>query len=290
MSAIDHHAIKSELSNKAISFIGGGNMAKALISGLINCQIDPSQITVSAPSEQTRDYFAQKGLKTVDANAHPKDAITGADVVVLAVKPQLMAEVVGSFAQALEGQLVISVAAGLSVASLSKMLGGYQHIVRAMPNTPSSIQMGASGLFASSDISPDQRKLSEAVLAASGLTVWVDDEQKLHSVTAVSGSAPAYVFYVLESMINGGEQLGLSHDEAAALAMQTVLGAATMAARSDEPPQALRRRVTSPNGTTQAAIETFDRLHVGEHIIEAMTACRDRSQELSGDTNDSFQD
>ncbi len=285
MTAIDHHAIKSTLAEKTISFIGGGNMAQALISGLITCGIDPKQIIVSAPSDSTRQIFDSQGLQTVDAKAHPKDAVTGADVVILAVKPQLMADVVQDFAAALEHQLVISVAAGLSVASLSTMLGGYRHIIRVMPNTPSTIQMGASALFAADEVSAAQKALAEAVVAASGLTLWVDSEEKMHAVTAVSGSAPAYVFYFLESMILGAQQLGLSHEEASALAMQTVLGAASMALQSDELPKELRRRVTSPNGTTQAAIETMQRLHVGEHIIEAMKACAARSQELSGTAN-----
>lgn len=284
MTAIDPHAIKSTLADKTISFIGGGNMAQALISGLQACEIDPKQIIVSAPSDSTRQLFEDKGLPTVDAKTNPKDAITGADVVILAVKPQKMAEVVKDFADALDDQLVISVAAGLSVASLSKMLGGYQNIIRVMPNTPSTIQMGASALFADNSVGAEQKALAEAVVAASGLTLWVDSEDKMHAVTAVSGSAPAYVFYFLESMILGAEQLGLSHEEATALAMQTVLGAATMASQSDEPPKELRRRVTSPNGTTQAAIETMQQLQVGEHIIEAMKACSARSQELSGDS------
>jgi len=281
MTAIDHQAIQLTLAGNTISFIGGGNMAQALIFGLLACQIAPSQMTVSAPSEQTRDYFANKGLKTVDADTNPKDAVIGADVVVLAVKPQKMAGVVKDFAEALTDQLVISVAAGLSVASLSNMLNGYQNIVRVMPNTPSAIQMGASALFAADSVSAEQKALAEAVVAASGFTLWVDSEDKMHAVTAVSGSAPAYVFYVIEAMISGGEQLGLSHDEATALAMQTVLGAATMASQSDESPKELRRRVTSPNGTTQAAIETMQSRHVGEHIIEAMKACSARSQALS---------
>lgn len=284
MTAIDPQAIKSTLANKTISFIGGGNMAQALISGLLACGIDPKQIIVSAPSDSTRQLFKDKGLHTVDAKTYPKDAITGADVVILAVKPQKMAEVVKDFADALDEQLVISVAAGLSVATLSTMLGGYQHIIRVMPNTPSAIQMGASALFADNSVSAEQKALAEAVVAASGLTLWVNSEVKMHAVTAVAGSAPAYVFYFLESMIKGGEQLGLSHEEATALAMQTVLGAATMASQSDEPPKELRRRVTSPNGTTQAAIETMQQLHVGDHIIEAMKACSARSQELSGDS------
>ncbi|MBO1530484.1 pyrroline-5-carboxylate reductase [Psychrobacter sp. F1192] len=271
----------SVLENKKISFIGGGNMAQALISGLIACDIKPELITVSAPSAETRQHYTEQNIKTVDASTDPKAAIKGADVVVLAVKPQVMQDVVSEFADALEGQLVISVAAGLSTELLSSMLGGYRHIVRAMPNTPSQIQMGATGLYATDDISEEQKQLATAVMAASGLTMWVDDETHMHAVTAVAGSAPAYVFYFIESMIDGAVALGLDKEQASQLAMQTVLGAAQMTINSDDSPAELRRKVMSPKGTTQAAIESMQANEIGRQIGEAMQACYDRSQALS---------
>ena len=271
----------SVLDNKKISFIGGGNMAQALISGLVGCGIEPSLITVADPSSDAREQLEAKGLKTVDPTADAKSAVTGADIVVLAVKPQMMKVVVGAFADVLDSQLIISVAAGLSTELLSTMLGGYQNIVRAMPNTPSMIQMGATGLYGTDNISAEQKALATAVMEASGLVMWVDDEEHMHAVTAVSGSAPAYMFYFIESMVDGAVALGLDKEQASALAMQTMLGAAKMAMNSEDAPAELRRKVTSPNGTTQAAIESMQANEIGRQIGEAMQACYDRSQALS---------
>lgn len=276
--------LNSQLNNKKISFIGGGNMAQALISGLIGCGVKPELITVSAPSAETREQFAAQQMRTVDASVDPKAAVIDADIVVLAVKPQMMKQVVNEFADALDKQLLISVAAGLSTATLSDMLGGYSNIVRAMPNTPSKIQMGAIGLYSNDDITVEQKQLATAVMEASGLVMWVDNEDQMHAVTAVAGSAPAYVFYFIESMIDGAVALGLDKEQASALAMQTVLGAATMATGSDDSPAELRRKVTSPKGTTQAAIESMQENEVGRQIAEAMQACYDRSQALSAET------
>lgn len=271
----------SVLDNKKISFIGGGNMAQALISGLMSCGVKPNLITVSDPSSEAREQLAAKGLNTVDPTADAKAAVIDADIVVLAVKPQVMKAVVSSFADALDNQLVISVAAGLSTELLSDMLGGYGNIVRAMPNTPAMIQMGATGLYGTDDISAEQKQLASAVMEASGLVMWVDDEAHMHAVTAVSGSAPAYMFYIIESMVDGAVALGLDKEQASALAMQTMLGAAKMAMGSEDALSELRRKVTSPNGTTQAAIESMQANEIGRQIGEAMQACYDRSQALS---------
>lgn len=271
----------SVLDNKKISFIGGGNMAQALISGLVGCGIKPSQITVADPSSEARTQLNAKGLNTVDPTADAKAAVIDADIVVLAVKPQVMKAVVSSFADSLESQLVISVAAGLSTEILSDMLGGYGNIVRAMPNTPAMIQMGATGLYGTDDISAEQKQLATAVMEASGLVMWVDNEEHMHAVTAVSGSAPAYMFYIIESMVDGAVALGLDKEQASALAMQTMLGAAKMAMESEDAPSELRRKVTSPNGTTQAAVESMQSNGIGRQIGEAMKACYDRSEELS---------
>lgn len=271
----------SVLDNKKISFIGGGNMAQALISGLVSCGVKPAMITIADPSSEARNELAAKGLNTVDPTVDAKAAIIDADIVVLAVKPQVMKAVVSTFADSLDNQLVISVAAGLSTDILSGMLGGYRNIVRAMPNTPAMIQMGATGLYGTQDITAEQKQLATAVMEASGLVMWVDDEEHMHAVTAVSGSAPAYVFYFIESMIDGAIALGLDKEQASALAMQTMLGAAKMAKDSDDTPSELRRKVTSPNGTTQAAIESMQANDIGRQIAEAMKACSDRSQALS---------
>ncbi|MFK3988882.1 MULTISPECIES: pyrroline-5-carboxylate reductase [unclassified Psychrobacter] len=271
----------SVLDNKKISFIGGGNMAQALISGLVSCDVKPSLITVADPSSEAREQLAAKGLNTVDPTADAKAAVIDADIVVLAVKPQVMKAVVSSFADVLDKQLVISVAAGLSTKLLSDMLGGYDNIVRAMPNTPAMIQMGATGLYGTDNISAEQKQLATAVMEASGLVMWVYNEEHMHAVTAVSGSAPAYMFYFIESMIDGAVALGLDKEQASALAMQTMLGAAKMAMNSEDAPAELRRKVTSPNGTTQAAVESMQANDIGGQIVEAMQACYDRSQALS---------
>lgn len=271
----------SVLNHKKISFIGGGNMAQALISGLISCGVKPAMITVADPSSDVRQQLAAKGLNTVDPTADATAAVIGADLVILAVKPQVMKAVVSGFVDVLDEQLIVSVAAGLSTEVLSSMLGGYRNIVRAMPNTPAMIQMGATGLYATANTSVEQKQLATAAMEASGLVMWVDDEAHMHAVTAVSGSAPAYVFYFIESMIDSGIALGLNKEQASALAMQTVLGAATMAMGSDDAPSELRHKVTSPNGTTQAAIESMQDNEIGRQIGEAMQACYDRSQALS---------
>lgn len=271
----------SVLDNKKISFIGGGNMAQALISGLISCGVKPSLITVADPNSEAREQLAAKGLNTVDPTADAKAAVINADIVVLAVKPQVMKVVVSGFADVLDKQLVISVAAGLSTALLSNMLGGYSNIVRAMPNTPAMIQMGATGLYGTDDISAEQKQLATAVMQASGLVMWVDNEEHMHAVTAVSGSAPAYMFYFIEAMVDGAIALGLDKEQASALAMQTMLGAAKMAMGSEDAPSELRRKVTSPNGTTQAAIESMQANDISRQIVEAMQACYERSQALS---------
>jgi len=192
-----------------------------------------------------------------------------------------MKAVVSAFADVLDNQLVISVAAGLSTELLSDMLGGYSNIVRAMPNTPAMIQMGATGLYGTDNITAEQKKLATAVMEVSGLVLWVESEEQMHAVTAVSGSAPAYMFYFLESMVDSAVALGLDKEQASALAMQTMIGAAKMAMESDDAPAELRRKVTSPNGTTQAAVESMQANEIGRQISEAMQACYDRSQALS---------
>ncbi|SJM66766.1 pyrroline-5-carboxylate reductase [Psychrobacter piechaudii] len=281
----------AELKGKKISFIGGGNMAQALISGLIGRGINPSNITVADPSEAIRDQLKQRKINAVDPTANTETdnsqvAVKGADVVVLAVKPQVMRQVVSDFAEVLDRQLVISVAAGLSTESLSKMLGGYKNIVRAMPNTPAMIQKGATGLYAADYITEADKTLAASLMSASGLVSWVEKEEQLHAVTAVSGSAPAYFFYMLESMIDAAVEQGLDSKQAAALAMQTALGAAQMAITSEEAPAELRRKVTSPNGTTQAAIESLQQDNFAQVMKKAMQACYTRSEEISNELAD----
>lgn len=273
--------MSNSLKNKKISFIGGGNMAQALISGLLAKGILPEYITVSDPNPDNREQLQAKGINTIDSAKNPLDALM-ADVVVLAVKPQIMSTVLADFSQVLDKQLIISVAAGLSTDSLTKMLNGYQNIVRAMPNTPAMVQAGATGLYATDSINEQEKQLATELMGASGLVIWVDDEEQLHAVTAVSGSAPAYFFYFIESVIQGGIDLGLSQEQASALAMQTALGAAKMSISSDDTPEQLRRKVMSPGGTTEAAVHSLQADKVNELIGKAMQACVKRSREMSG--------
>lgn len=265
-------------SNHRIAFIGGGNMAQALIGGLVAQGINPDQIAVAEPVEALHAALAQYGVQVTSDN---QQAIQHADVVILAVKPQVMADVLMPLREQFKNQLIISIAAGVTISTLSRLLGGYANIVRAMPNTPALIQTGATGLYAQASVDAHARELASQVLSAAGLVLWVEEESLLDAVTAVSGSGPAYFFYMMQAMIEAGVAQGLSHEQATALTLQTALGAAKMASCSEHSPAQLRKNVTSPNGTTQAAIETLDAAQVSEHIIAALQAAARRSAELA---------
>ena len=185
----------------------------------------------------------------------------------------------------LDGKLVISIVAGAEIATLSALLGT-DRIVRVMPNTPALVQTGAHGLFANEEVGNDDRELASQVLASTGLTIWVNSEAQIDAVTAVSGSGPAYFFYMMESMIRAGKNLGLDEKVATALTLQTALGAAQMAITSSNKPAELRKNVTSPNGTTQAALEVFDRAQISQNIQAALAAAQKRSQELAQELSD----
>lgn len=271
----------SKLLKQNIGFIGGGNMAQAMIGGLLVNGMPAEQIMVSDPVESIRDRLSESGILTVTNN---KKLLKFADVVIIAIKPQLFAQVLTPLAGKLTDELVISVAAGMPIASIAALLK-HQNIVRAMPNTPALIQSGATGLFASENVSPAHKKVAKKILSAAGLVVWVEDEEQLHAVTAVSGSAPAYFFYFMEAMISTGKALGLSAKQAKALTLQTALGAAQMAITSDDEPAELRRKVTSPNGTTQAALESMQANALNQKIAAAMQACVKRSKEMAKEIN-----
>lgn len=261
-----------------ISFIGGGNMAQALIGGLVAQGLPATKITVSEPVAAIRDLLAFKGVGVSQDNLA---AIETADIIVLAVKPQMIASVLAPLAGKLTNQLVISIAAGIGIDTLSRLLGGYRRIVRAMPNTPALIQAGATGLYADVEVADNDRIQAAKVLGSAGLVIWVDEEKKLDAVTAVSGSGPAYFFYLMEAMIQAGKDLGLDERTAVTLTLQTALGSAQMAVTSEQSPIQLRKNVTSPNGTTQAAIESLEAAQVSQHIREALAAAARRSEELA---------
>jgi pyrroline-5-carboxylate reductase len=267
-----------EQTSHKVAFIGGGNMAQALIGGLLAQHTNAADITVSEPAEALHDTLSQLGVQVTIDN---QQAIAEASVVVLAVKPQVMAQVLAPLRDQFKNQLIISIAAGVTISTLSRLLDGYSRIVRAMPNTPALIQAGATGLYATTAVNQADRTLATGILQAAGLVLWVEQEAQLDAVTAVSGSGPAYFFYLMEAMIQAGQDLGLTEQQARALTLQTALGAAKMAVGSEHSPAQLRNNVTSPNGTTQAAIETMDTAQVNVYIQQALQAAAARSAELA---------
>ncbi len=265
-----------------IAFIGAGNMASSIIGGLVGKNFPPRNISAADPHTATLDRL--KATAPVRTTTDNLDAISGADVVVLAVKPQVMREVLTPLAETLRQSrpLIVSIAAGIEIASLARWLGDDTlPIVRCMPNTPALVQSGATGLYASPAVSAAQRQLADTVLRAVGIALWVDDEAQIDAVTAVSGSGPAYFFLVMEAMQAAGEKLGLPADVARQLTLQTALGAAQMAIASDVGADELRRRVTSPNGTTERAVAAFEAGGLRQLFDKALTDCRDRSVELA---------
>jgi pyrroline-5-carboxylate reductase len=264
-----------------IAFIGGGNMATSIIGGLIREDaVRADLIHVSDPGAEQRQALEDKfSVVTHESNL---DAITGADVVILAVKPQMMKAVLEPLKATLSTHqpLLISIAAGISLPSLTQW-SGCEAIVRSMPNTPSLTGHGATGLYASEEVSLEQRNLTNNLMSATGMTVWVKTEAEIDAVTALSGSGPAYYFLMMEAMINAGQQLGLSEETATKLTLQTALGAGYMAMASDVSPAELRRRVTSPGGTTEQAISTFEGAHLRDIVKAAMDAAAKRASELS---------
>lgn len=269
--------------NCNITFIGGGNMAQALIGGLITRGLPATRITVSDPVEKIRELLQEKDVHVTDNN---RAAIESADVVVLAVKPQVLAGLLKPLKDLFENKLIISIVAGAEITTIAE-LTGTERIVRVMPNTPALVQTGAHGLFATENVAAADRELASQVLAATGLTIWVNSEAQIDAVTAVSGSGPAYFFYMMESMIRAGKNMGLDEKVATALTLQTALGAAQMAITSSNTPAELRKNVTSPNGTTQAALEVFDRAQISQNIQTALAAAQKRSQELAQELSDS---
>ncbi|HEY8035395.1 MAG TPA: pyrroline-5-carboxylate reductase [Methylobacter sp.] len=269
------------MKTNKIGFIGGGNMASSLISGLIASGHAPEQIWVSDINQDTLTNL--KKQLNVNTSANNDDIINAVDVVVLAVKPQTMSAVAQSIAALIQQKksLVVSIAAGINQNSLSRWLGADTAIVRCMPNTPALVLTGATALHANDKVTAEQCDLAENILRAVGIALWVEDEAELDAVTAVSGSGPAYYFLLMEAMEKAALELGLSQETARLLVQQTALGAAKIALESAESPEQLRKRVTSPGGTTQQAIETFEQGGFVELVSKALHAARDRSIEMS---------
>lgn len=265
-----------------ISFIGGGNMARSLVGGLIADGVEARHIAAADPDESQRAALSQRyGIRTEQDNAAAAD---GADVVVLAVKPHILRQVTEELAPTLRraDPLVISIAAGIREPDLSRWVGGDPAVVRAMPNTPALIGSGITGLYANERVSTERRDVAETILRAAGAVVWLDDEALIDAVTALSGSGPAYFFLVMEAMEQAGVELGLTRETARLLTIETAVGAARMALESDEDPATLRRQVTSPGGTTAAALDVLENEKLRESFALALRAARDRGAELAG--------
>ena len=267
-----------------IGFIGGGNMASSLISGLIASGHSAQHIWVSDVNPNTLKALSEN--LNVNTSVNNDEIISAVDVVVLAVKPQVLSSVAKSVAGLIQQKksLVVSIAAGIGQNSLSQWLGTETPIVRCMPNTPALVLTGATALHANTQVTPEQHDLAENIMRSVGIALWVKDESELDAVTAVSGSGPAYYFLLMEAMEKAALELGLNEVTARLLVQQTALGAAKIALESSESPEHLRKRVTSPGGTTQRAIETFEQGGFSELVLKALHAARDRSIEMSKQT------
>lgn len=265
-----------------IAFIGGGNMAAALIAGLCRSDTPPSRIRVADPSAEARARL--EAQFSIECFSDTADAVDGADIIVLAVKPQVMPKALDSLAPLVhDGHTIVSIAAGITVAVIQNALGESIPVVRTMPNTPALIGKGISGLYAGPACEDVDRHKAEQIMTAAGEAVWLDDESLLDVVTAVSGSGPAYFFLLTEALQVAGHALGLPSETAARLAIQTARGAGEMAAQSEHGVAELRRRVTSPGGTTQAALEALEAGGFSALVAKAVKAATDRGRELSGE-------
>jgi pyrroline-5-carboxylate reductase len=266
----------------SIAFIGGGNMASCIIGGMVSNGFVPEQIMVGTPAESARQQLSETfGVTTMADN---QAAVSNAAIVVLAVKPKIMREVVEDLAPALAHKpIIISVAAGIPVSALNSWLGAQMPVVRAMPNTPSMVQSGATGLFSQSRLAKEQRALVDKIFQAIGYSCWVDQEALIDAVIAVSGSGPAYFFLVLEAMQKVAQELGLPQTTAQQLSLHTALGASRMAIESGISAAELRDQVTSPGGTTQAAITSFQQHGLENIFRSAMTSAVERAEEMSKD-------
>jgi len=265
-----------------IAFIGGGNMAAALIAGLYRSDTPPSRTRVSDPSAEARTRLEAEF--PVECFEDAASAIDGAEVIVLATKPQVMPSVLDSLAPLVQlNHTIVSIAAGITVAVIQRALGADIPVVRTMPNTPALIGKGISGLYAGPACKEKDRENAQRIMAAAGEVVWLEDESLMDVVTAVSGSGPAYYFLLTEALQEAGHTLGLPAETAARLAVHTARGAGEMAARSELDVAELRRRVTSPGGTTQAALEALTSGGFGALVGEAVKAATDRGRELSGE-------
>lgn len=268
------------MNNSHIAFVGGGNMARSLIGGLLATGVAPTLLSVSDPDSGKRAHFASLGLSASPDN---EQVSAQADTVVLAVKPQTLKSVLTALAPVLQQRrpLLLSIAAGIRIADIERWAGGALPVVRAMPNTPALVRAGAAGLYANTLTNVAQRDRAESILRAVGTVVWLPDERLLDTVTALSGSGPAYVFLLMEALEQAAVDLGLDAATARLLTVETVLGSARLALESRTDPEELRRRVTSPGGTTERALAVLTQGGFDELLKRAVTAAAQRAEELA---------
>lgn len=269
------------MSNATIAIIGAGNMGASLLGGLIAKHYLPNNLWIT-DTDADKLSLLKKQFQihtTVDNHA----ALAQADVIILAVKPQMLSSVVQELAESIQVKkpLIISIAAGIRISSLQQWLGDNIAIVRAMPNTPALLGCGATGLFANALVSKDQRTLAESILSSVGIALWINDEKLMDVITPLSGSGPAYFFLVIEALQNAAIELGMEPEAARLLTIQTALGSARMASESELDVVELRRRVTSPGGTTERAVQSLEENNIRHLFKAALTAAKERSEELA---------
>lgn len=256
-------------------------MSRSLIGGLLTNHLNADQIIAADPDDSQRQSISKQF--NITALADNNDAVIKADIILLAVKPQFIHEIVSEIADSIKGKnkLLISIAAGVRLDSILGWIGEQTSIVRVMPNTPALIQAGAAALYANQHTSEKQKNTAEAMMRSVGTTIWLENEDQMDAVTALSGSGPAYFFYIMEAMEKGAMKMGLKREEARLLTIETALGAAKMALMASSDPSVLRKQVTSPGGTTEQALKVFKEARLDQIIIEAMETAKQRSIELS---------
>lgn len=267
----------SLLDTLQVAFIGGGNMASALIEGMLAQGLPTTHVTIVEPYLPQREKHTARGWQAL---AECTDELLKADVIVLAVKPQQLHAALQTLQPFVREQLIVSVAAGIRLADIARWLGGYDKLIRTMPNTPALVGAGITGMYALPAVTTTEKERAAAMLNAVGEVVWVEDENQIDAITALSGSGPAYVFYFIEAMQQAAAELGLSEAAGRSLAIGTFVGAAKLAAMSDEPASTLREKVTSKGGTTFAALTHMQSQQVKEHIVAAIHAANHRAGEL----------
>lgn len=269
------------MKKPTITFIGGGNMARNIIIGLVNSEYDPNQIWVTNRGAEKLNFFREKlGVHTTQDN---REGVSHADIIVIAVEPASVKTVCEKIKDivAEKSPLIISVASGVNDSHMREWLGNEAAIVRVMPNTPSSVGAGASGLYANVNVTPEQKSLSEHIMRAVGIVIWVDNESLINAVAALSGSGPAYIFLIMEALQAAGEELGLSEENARLLTLQTVQGAARMALESDHNVTELRRFITVPGGSTEQALKVFEERGIRNIFAAALKAAHNHTVKVA---------